>query len=194
MHPYAHEAKASRSSKVKAFTQHTREQHGGMPSAARDATPLVEPSAAEQGLKHGGRAVGHKPSHRLDKRARGGRIGKSKVVINVMNGNPSSGDDQARPVPVPVPVPGGAPTPPVAPQMPGTMPGGMPGAPMMRKHGGRVPHIGEAKHRTAEMKAKMGNKKGYASGGRVHSYPKMDAGAGSAEGRIEKVAKYGKKA
>ena len=78
-------------------------------------------------------------------RAKGGRVGKGKTVVNVVV-SPQGGaqaQPQAVPVPRPVPVPVGGP-PPGGPPMgagagPGAMPpGAMPPPGMMRKRGGRV--------------------------------------------------------
>lgn len=145
-------------------------------------------------LKHGGCADGGKPKHRADKLARGGKAkgkgGHGKVTVNVINAH--GGHPPPRPVPVPVPPPGAGAMPPGGP-MAGPPPGAGPMPPPPDQGPGPGLKRGGRAHRAKGGQTSTGRDKigglpdgHFRKGGRT-KHRKFTAGAGSAEGRLQKI-------
>lgn len=153
-----------------------------------------------KGLKHGGYT---------HKYAKGGAVKKPTTNINIILGGKEKEETMERPM---LPPTGGMPMPPPPPPMPPPGAGAPPPGIMPRfKKGGRVKGNNLTPVKAASMKAgtQVSHKPGKndldkitdyppitkkTGGGVGHAYPKMRYGAGSGEGRLEKVEKYGKKA
>lgn len=132
------------------------------PEAREDAHGM----AALKKRKRGGKVEGNEPRHRMDRphRAHGGKVAKKGTTVNVVIA-PQGGGSPASGPPMPPPAP------PMMPP-PGAMP---PPRPPMAG-----PPVGMPPPGAAPMMPRK-------DGGRVH----MTAGAGSGEGREQKIREYG---
>lgn len=199
-HPFAaHMGDKVEKSRVSKITRGY--SNGGM-AAPGEARKAVKTLARPKSLK----IQGDKGFARLDKRARGGKVsGKGRTTVNVIIA-PQGGDKEAAPMMPPLPA-GGPMLPPKAPPMmppPGAMAGGP--TPPLRNGGRAYASGGAVKEASLREGTKVSHSPGksdtkdivrpkqvtFKTGGKVEAGnkkgPSMDAGAGTGEGRIEKIA------
>ena len=186
----------------RAIAMHDKQEHGG---AHTDLSKLKK-----GGKVHHRASGGRLPGGVMNKIKKG--KGKSHTNVNVIIGAPKVGGEEKPAMPqmpapmprVPVPMPGMGAAPGAAPGMPPA--GGPPGMPPIpqRKRGGRVDNVTPVKAESLKAGTQVTHTHGkndlseirrrppitYKKGGAV--YPKMRFGAGSGEGRLEKIEKYGK--
>lgn len=174
-HPYA-EHRVKERGKADRLISRTGYKRGGAVND-HDADDKPEMRALKTERKSGGHVDGEHGRHHLAKRARGGKLHhKGGTKVNVIVAPQGGGMHPPGPaLPIAPHPPVAAPMrPPVAPPMGappmggGMQPAGMPPRPMP---GGLPPGV---------IRKRGG------------SVPKMDAGAGGGEGRIEKARDYGK--
>lgn len=140
-----------------------------------------------------------RPGRKMAGKGKSKKDAKTNITVVVA---PNGKGDEKPPMPMPVPVPGPSAGPPMPP-MPMPPPGAGPGGPPMpmRAKGGRVNHD-DAKKDKAAIKAAVHKHEKHdhpgkpltklSVGGPAKPPKGFDAGAGGAEGRLEKARKYGK--
>jgi hypothetical protein len=190
-HPYAsHRAEHhARAEKIIGRTGHHKFADGGA-VAAKDVhahESHMHKGEPKTKLKDGGCVEGEK-GHSMAHRARGGKSGGKggrHTKVNVIIAPQGGGGGGARPMPMmPAHPPMAGQPPGAAPPMGGPPPGAAPGgAPPMPPPGMTRPGMGMP---GAMPPPGMMRKRG-------GSIPNIDAGAGSAEGRLEKMKAYGER-